>query len=306
MDELKAFAGRRVFVTGVTGTLGGEFAAVARQAGASVRAPSRHEGFDLRERAKVSAEIAGFRPEFIFHFAAAGVSQALNEAELQAINVEGLEHLLAAAAALPAPPRCLLLGTCAEYASSDDLHAEDDSLSPRNAYARSKVAAAEVAKRQAGSLPLLWLRMFNVYGAGEKLPRLLPYLVGCARDGVAAEVTAGAQLLDYTSARDAAAIFGRLGLSLPDQPGWQACNVGSGRAITARQFMETVRASLRRHGLALDLRFGAKAYREGDAMRCLPDLSRLRSWIGEPDARPPEIGLAEAIDRMLVRPSQSL
>jgi hypothetical protein len=70
--------------------------------------------------------------------------------------------------------------------------------------------------------------------------------------------------------------------------------------------METVRASLRRHGLALDLRFGAKAYREGDAMRCLPDLSRLRSWIGEPDARPPEIGLAEAIDRMLVRPSQSL
>jgi len=214
--------------------------------------------------------------------------------------------LLAAAAALPAPPRCLLLGTCAEYASSDDLLSEDDSLSPRNAYARSKVAAAEAAQRQAGSLPMLWLRMFNVYGAGEKLPRLLPYLVECARNGVAAEVTAGAQLLDYTSARDAAAIFLRLGLSLPDQPGWRACNVGSGRPVSARQFMEAIRGSLRRHGLELDLRFGAKAYREGDAMRCLPDVSRLRALIGEPGARPLETGLAEAIDRMLVRPGQTL
>jgi nucleoside-diphosphate-sugar epimerase len=306
MDDLKAFAGRRVFVTGVTGTLGGEFAIVAKQAGAQVFAPSRREGFDLRDRAKVGAEIARSRPEFIFHFAAAGVSQALNEAELQAINVEGLRHLLDAAAALPAPPKCMLLGTCAEYASSDDLLSEDDSLSPRNAYARSKVAAAEAAQRQAGSLPMLWLRMFNVYGAGEKLPRLLPYLVECARNGVAAEVTAGAQLLDYTSARDAAAIFLRLGLSLPDQPGWRACNVGSGRPVSARQFMEAIRGSLRRHGLELDLRFGAKAYREGDAMRCLPDVSRLRALIGEPGARPLETGLAEAIDQMLVRPGQTL
>ncbi len=306
MDDLNAFAGRRVFVTGVTGTLGGEFAAAAKQAGAQVFAPSRREGFDLRDRAQVGAEIARYRPEFIFHFAAAGVSQAANEAELQAINVEGLEHLLAAAAALPAPPRCLLLGTCAEYASSDDLLSEDDSLSPRNAYARSKVVATEVAKRQAGSLPMLWLRMFNVYGAGEKLPRLLPYLVECARNGVAAEVTAGAQLLDYTSARDAAAIFLRLALSLPDQPGWHACNVGSGRPVSARHFMEAIRGSLRRRGLELDLRFGAKAYREGDAMRCLPDVSRLRALIGEPGARPLETGLAEAIDQMLVRLSRPL
>lgn len=306
MDDLKAFAGRRVFVTGVTGTLGGEFAIVAKQAGAQVFAPSRREGFDLRDRAKVGAEIARSRPEFIFHFASAGVSQAVNEAELQAINVEGLQHLLDAAAALPAPPKCMLLGTCAEYASSDDLLSEDDSLSPRNAYARSKVAAAEAAQRQAGSLPMLWLRMFNVYGAGEKLPRLLPYLVECARNGVAAEVTAGAQLLDYTSARDAAAIFLRLGLSLPDQPGWRACNVGSGRPVSARQFMEAIRGSLRLHGLELDLRFGAKAYREGDAMRCLPDVSRLRALIGEPGARPLETGLAEAIDQMLVRPGQTL
>jgi nucleoside-diphosphate-sugar epimerase len=306
MDELKAFAGRKVFVTGVTGTLGGEFAAAARQAGASVRAPSRQGGFDLRDRATVSAEIAGFRPEFIFHFAAAGVSQALGDEELHAINVQGLDHLLMSAAVLPSPPRCLLLGTCAEYASSDGRLSEGDPLSPRNAYARSKIAAAEVAKRYAGMLPMRWLRMFNVYGAGERLPRLLPYLVRCARDGAPAEVTAGAQLLDYTHALDAAAIIGRLGLSLPDQPGWQACNVGSGRAITARQFMEAVRVSLGLHGFALDLRFGAKAYREGDAMRCLPDLSRLRSCIGEPGARSLEIGLAEAVDQMLRRPGQSL
>ena len=51
MDPLRAIAGRKVLVTGGTGTLGGAFVARAREAGAQVSAPTRAEGFDLRDRA---------------------------------------------------------------------------------------------------------------------------------------------------------------------------------------------------------------------------------------------------------------
>lgn len=299
MDALTFFAGRKVFVTGATGTLGREFFAVARRAGANVRAPGRADGFDLRDPVAASAAIRNFQPELIYHFAAAGVSQPIDEAGLAAINVGGLDVLLAAAAEQPSPPKCLLLGTCAEYAASDALLAEDSSLGPRNAYARSKVAAAKLAQEYATRLPILWLRMFNVYGAGEKLPRLLPYLVDCARRGLPAEVTAGDQLLDYTAAADAADIFLKLGLAMPAAPGWSACNVGTGREVAARRFMETACDVLRLHGLPLELRLGAKAYRNEDPMRCLPDITRLRSYVGEPPLRPLETGLADAVQQML-------
>ena len=177
MDPLRAIAGRKVLVTGGTGTLGGAFVARAREAGAQVSAPSRAEGFDLRDHAKVEAELRTFQPEMVFHFAAAGVSQAMSEAELSAINVTGLGNLLTAAASLTRLPKCLLLGSCSEYAISDTPLTESSRLDPRNAYALSKVAGAELAREFADRLPLLWLRMFNVYGGGERLPRLLPCLL---------------------------------------------------------------------------------------------------------------------------------
>jgi nucleoside-diphosphate-sugar epimerase len=299
MDPLRAIAGRKVLVTGGTGTLGGAFVARAREAGAQVSAPSRAEGFDLRDHAKVEAELRTFQPEMVFHFAAAGVSQAMSEAELSAINVTGLGNLLTAAASLTRLPKCLLLGSCSEYAISDTPLTESSRLDPRNAYALSKVAGAELAREFADRLPLLWLRMFNVYGGGERLPRLLPYLLQCARQGVVAEVTAGGQLLDYTSAPSAAALFLRLGLVLPDRPGWRVCNVGSGRPITLKEFMEAAQAALSRRGLRLELRFGARPYRPGDGMVCLPDLTRLGAMIGPPEAESLAAGLDAALATMM-------
>jgi nucleoside-diphosphate-sugar epimerase len=305
MDPLSAIAGRKVLVTGGTGTLGGAFVARAREAGARVSAPSRADGFDLRDRSKVEVEFQAFQPELVYHFAAAGVSQTTTDAELSAINVGGLGNLLTAAASLARPPKCLLLGSCSEYAFSDAPLAETDRLDPRNAYARSKLAAAELARGFADRLPLLWLRMFNVYGAGERPPRLLPYLLQCARQGVVAEVTAGGQLLDYTSAAAAAALFIRLGLVLPDQPGWRVCNVGSGRPITLKEFMEAAQAALSRRGLRLELRFGARPYRPGDGMVCLPDLARLTSMIGPPETESLVTGLDAALAAMMEQSAPS-
>jgi len=301
MDTLKPLAGRRVFVTGGTGTLGREFVALAKQVGAMVCAPSRSDGFDLRDGVRLAREIHDFRPEIIYHFAAAGVSQSAGEDELKAINVDALRPLLAAAADLPAPAKCLLLGTCAEYAAAEGLLAEDSPLGPRNAYARSKLAAAELARTHGARLPILWLRMFNVYGAGERLPRLLPYLVACARQGAPADVTAGAQLLDYTSAADAASIFIQLGLSLTDEAGWNVINIGSGRPVTALRFMQEAREVLRRRGFNLQLRPGARPYRKEDSMSCLPDIRLLRARIGTPPSRPLDAGLSDVIEQMLRR-----
>lgn len=301
MDPLNPLAGRRLFVTGSNGTLGRELVALAEKAGAEVMRASRSEGLDLTDHPRVADALLRFQPDHVIHLAAAGVSRPDSDEALRAVNVDGLGALLETAARLKRPPRCTLLGSCSEYAVCDGPIPESAPLAPRTPYGRSKVQAAELARTHAGRLPLLWVRLFNVYGPAESLPRLLPYLVDCARRGLPAEVTAGEQRLDYSHAADAAENLLRLGVMQPESPGWEVRNLGSGRETSLRDFMLSVRAALTGHGLGLELRLGARPYRAGEPMVCLPDLTQLRKSIGSPVKRPLEEGLAAAVTRMLSR-----
>lgn len=301
MGTLKNLGGCRIFISGASGLIGSEVASLAKSSGAIVSAPTRASGFDIRSREQVAELLNNFRPDYIIHAAAAGVSQSIPEKELWEINVSGTDNLLSAASRLSGSPKCILLGTCAEYALSDVPMSESARLDPRTPYAQSKVAAAEVARRYATNQSVQWLRIFNVYGAGEKLPRLLPYLVDCARKGVVAEVSAGEQRLDYTPAPDVAEAILRMACVQSSQPGFSVCNVGSGRTVTLREFMEAVRNALESSGLKLDLKLGAKPYRPTDAMTCLPDISLMLKTINWSPPVDLNSGLRRAIIEMLTR-----
>ena len=77
-------------------------------------------------------------------------------------------------------------------------------------------------------------------------------------------------------------------------------NVGTGKGVPLRRFVDLIVENLRRHGLNPDIRFGARPYRPGEAMHVVADVTRLRSTLGWLPSLPLETGVQRAVDSILV------
>jgi nucleoside-diphosphate-sugar epimerase len=122
-------------------------------------------------------------------------------------------------------------------------------------------------------MPVTLLRLFSIYGPGEQEPRLLPYLIGCARRGQPVELTSCEQVRDYTHVADAAESFWRALASSPRTSGLRVLNIGTGVPVTLKQFVLYVADALRKEGMMSELIFGAKPYRPGEPMTYTADVS---------------------------------
>lgn len=298
MDDLTAFRRQRCLVTGARGFIGSAVVRSLSCVGAELSAPTRAE-LDVRDAQSVEAHVRQYSPQYVFHLAAEGVNQPTSLAQLRLSNVEGTKNLVIALSRLPVPPRVVLLGSGFEYAPKEDALVETDAIAPFSDYGISKVEACALARQEGLSLPVVWVRLFNVYGGDEPGARLLPYLASRAAQRLPVELTAGEQLRDFTYVDDVAEGLLRLALNLSAQPSWEAYNLGSGQAVRLRDFIGEGTAALREHGLSPDVHFGAKPYRSGEPMKYLPDISKLRGRLGWSPPTPLAAGVRAAVASLL-------
>lgn len=278
------FAGQRVLLTGASGFLGRQVARQALAAGAVLhvlgRSPAapgaQYHQADLADRVAVARAVAAANPQAVIHCAAPGVAYgSASLPDMLAVAVGGTEALLDACTALAVPPRVVLVGSGFEYAASDHPVGEGWPIVPAGShYGAAKAAAACVAGAFADRLPLVLLRPFHIYGAGEAARRLGPFLIAKARAGEPVDLTACEQQRDFLHVDDCAAMLWAALAERGDAPGLELCNLGSGQPIALHQFIEALTAELGRHGLAAQCRIGALPYRANEPMVSLPDLSR--------------------------------
>ena len=284
------FAGQRVLVTGASGFLGQQVVRQGLAAGAEMHTLGRTGGHpdshfhraDLTDPAAVKRAVMAASPHAVLHCAGPGLAdRGLSDAALLSVCAGGTEALLAACAVLPQPPPIILVGSGFEYDPSDQPVPEDwptdHSLNP---YGAAQAAAAAVAHSYANRLAITLLRPFHIFGAGEAASRLGPHIIASARAGRAVELTAGEQVRDFIHVDDCAAC---LWIALGNQvrePGLALYNLGSGEAITLRQFVEALSDALRKQGRPVELRFGARPYRDGELRVSLPDISRWQKATG--------------------------
>jgi UDP-glucose 4-epimerase len=259
-----AWSGRRVLLTGASGFLGGQVARQALAAGVELHTLGRgagadgsaHYRVDLTDSAAVAGAVVAANPEAVIHCAAPGVAPgSVAYAMMLAVAEGGTEALYAACAALPMPPPVVHVGSGFELAAAP------------NSYGAAKAAATAVALRYAERLPLALLRPFHLYGAGEAPQRLGPYLIAQASKGQAIPLTGCAQVRDFLHVDDCAACLWQ-GLGLTG-----VYEIGSGRGLALKSYVETLLAELRGHGIVADCQFGALPYREGEPMSSLPEIS---------------------------------
>ena len=277
MTVLPVYRGVRVLVLGGTGFIGRHVARQLGLAGASLhlaaRTPDRIAeslarlgltGIPLQadlSRPGAGAElIRSVRPSITFNLAGYGVDPLERDPLLaERLNHTLVTELAEAAGAMGSsewPGQHLVhAGSAAEYGAATGPLGDDTPAEPTSLYGRTKLAGTDAVGRAtgAGTLRGIPVRLFTVYGPGERSGRLLPALIAAAQAGRDLPLTAGEQRRDFTYVEDVAEGLLRLGLVAAPAPG--PVNLATGRLESVRRFAERAATVL---GLpATRLRFGA-------------------------------------------------
>jgi UDP-glucose 4-epimerase len=293
-----------IFLTGATGFIGRRLAERLITAGAEVTAlvlPSEidllPEGVrvipgDITIPETVTEAIATTQPALIIHLAAIGITNPdLPFTAACAVNVGGVINVLDAARQVEAINRIVLVGSSYEYGA----RRADDGLDPFNAYSASKVAAWAFARAAYNTwdAPIVWMRLFQVYGPGQREQALIPAAIRAALDGDDFRMTAGEQQRDFVFIEDV--IEGVLAAAIAPGIEGRALDVGTGQLHRIRAAVERIWALSGARGRILA---GALPYRPGEVPAIPADVDRTRRLTGWEAQVELATGLQKTIEAM--------
>lgn len=165
----------KILLTGEAGFTGLFFKLAAEAAGHQVLALQAN----LTDKSAVADEVAQAQPQAVVHLAAISFVGYADDSAFYAVNVVGTTNLLAALAALPVRPSCVLLASSANVYGNCDASpiTEAQAPAPVNHYAMSKLAMEQMAWTYLDRLPIVITRPFNYTGPGQAPQFLIPKLV---------------------------------------------------------------------------------------------------------------------------------
>lgn len=146
-----------------------------------------------------------------------------------------------------------------------------------NGYVLSKNHFLEWGKQFADSKKIRFVnvRLEHMYGAGDDASKFTTHVIKTLLNNAAElKLTLGEQKRDFIYVDDVVAAYEILLENVNKQAElFQQYELGSGEAITIREFVETVRQL---SGASTQLDFGALPYREGEIMHSVANTERLK------------------------------
>ncbi len=296
----------RLFITGASGFVGAATLKAALTAGHEVSAPIRphstagrlndlKDGFtrinaDLRDRAQLAKALQACKPDAVIHLAWAGVSNASRFDRSQITdNIEASCALLEESAAAGCK-RFIGIGSQGEYGPLNKRASEDDLPMPTTLYGAAKLSTLHLTRQlaaQAG-MQFAWLRLFSTFGPRDNDVWLIPTLIRDMLAGRRPRTTLGTQSWDWLYVDDVAVAI----LAVATSPAEGVFNLGSGRPVTVRHVVETIR-DLTAPGL--DLVFGEIPFRPDQVMHLEADITRITVATGWQPRTSIEDGLARTV-----------
>ena len=313
------FRGRRVLVTGGAGFIGRHLTAALVKSGAVVSVADastsglgalqgqfpqiRCYELDLRDQAAVQRVVDASLPQFVFHLAAAGVSDPFLPLDLAlAVNLHGSLNVFQACFDRDeASPRAgedgdrvvRLVHTSTPYE-----HAEgaDQEPCPISHYAASKAAASAVARmfHRTRGWPIVIVRPFQVYGPGQPAQALIPAAILAAREGRPFPMTGGEQERDFVYVDDIAR--GYLAAAAKGVDG-RSYDLGWGATHTLRTVINRLYSAMQSRTQPL---YGALPYRPGEIWSMHADTNPAARDLGWHPRVSLDEGLSLMVDSVLL------
>jgi len=188
--------------------------------------------------------------------------------------------------------RFVQIGSSDEYGSVPAPQNEDIRESPISPYSLGKVSSTNLLQMlyRTEKLPIVVLRLFLVYGEGQKNNRLIPQIIkGCLLDEFF-PTSKGEQLRDLCHVDDIT--DGILSVLENDKVNGEIINLASGVPVSIREVIEIIHQYVGsgRPG------YGKVPYRNGENMQLFADISkakRILNWS-------PKISLLEGIKKTII------
>ncbi len=232
--------------------------------------------------------------DVVYHLAAlssVGQSIAQPSATFE-VNVLGTAHLLEEARRRRRPLRRFVFASTAQVYGPPFRGRLDEQRPalPRNPYSASKLAAESLALAYDGlyGVPATVLRLFNVYGPGQRPAFVVSSVLSQCLEGRSLKIGNPWPVRDFVFVGDAARLFRLAGLDRASRR--QVVNVGTGKGVRVDQMAAlAVRATA--CGLRPSVEKGRK--RPNDFDRLVADPSKARRLFGWR----PRVGLEEGLAR---------
>jgi|GEM_PF-395093 len=247
--DVRDTASITIVVTGGTGFIGREVLPLLSEAGFKIRLVVRALPADREPNSNLqiiqSPDLFAESPDW-WSSVCSGANQVLHLAWIATpgkyldseINYECLQGTVAfAQGAIAAGVRHFTgIGTCLEYAPSSESIPVSHALRPISIYAKCKVTSFESLSQlfAAAGVGFAWCRLFHLYGEHESPLRLGGYLQKCLQENQVAQLSDGADILDFSDVKEVA----RGIVSVVRKKHQGPVNICSGHAQTVRQFAE--------------------------------------------------------------------
>lgn len=278
---------RRILVTGARGFVGRHLLPALRDAfpGAAILIP----GFDVTDRAAVTAAVAAARPEACVHLAAVAAIPAARRDPDRAwtVNLHGTLNL--ARALLDGAPDCTLLfpGSADAYGAtfrSGFPLDEDAPLAPLNAYGATKAAAELALGAMVGDgLRVIRLRPFNHTGPGQTPDFVVPAFarqvarIAAGQQAPVLRVGALDPLRDFLDVRDICAAYAACLARAEALPAGTVLNLASG---TPRRVGDVLHGLLDLAGIRAEVETDPSRLRAAEIPTATGDTGRARALLG--------------------------
>lgn len=214
----------KIYITGATGFIGVNLQRHFQDQGHDVVAHVR--GQDLAQ------ELARTQPDLILHAAAEIYDVDRMFDSNIVLTAQCIEHVKSHAA------RMIYFGSSSEYGWRDIITTENTVIEPHTAYAGTKAAGTYMCQGYAREfdLDIVVMRLYSIYGPGERPHRLFPRLWCAFRLGRAMQLVNGVH--DFVYIDDAVAAVDLVVNSAHREPG-EIINVCSNQQHTNLEVLQT-------------------------------------------------------------------
>ncbi|MBP9760248.1 MAG: NAD-dependent epimerase/dehydratase family protein [Candidatus Pacebacteria bacterium] len=303
--------GRRVFVTGASGFIGGNLVRYLLKLGAEVSVLLEHEVpsttmfprevhisvGSVTDGDRITAIVTERDPEHIFH--CAGLLRVINTERQNSmldyisINMLGSIYIAEASRTLPNLHSFVSLGSLEECGGHELPLIETDREVPISQYSFSKLCATKYIEflRNEYHFPGVVLRPTIVYGPGQSGGMFIPSLIDACVTNREFRMTKGEQRKDFVYIDDMVRAM-VLATSVQDVS-HTILHIGSGVETQLKEVASTVE---RLAGGCWKATLGAIPYRSEEKMHYCADISRARNCLGWEPSVALEEGLKNTIE----------